>query len=369
MSHTTSHDGPYFSSGQITFSQIRSTFNPSGSSQNIQASTYLRYTDTSLTSPLLPDCTENNAVASSKSNWKTSQLRNTIRFYYVTQYGEETNAVLTNDGPGTTSDGSNGGYRWNGNLPKNIVKSYNETGTCGSNNTTAALTASGTVYNLSMTISGSVLGGAGVGGSPNGGSGGNGGPGLSMGTSGSIIPIRITGRCLGGGGGGGAGNKGADGTSGRCRASTTNGGCDFQNPSVYQCPNPYSVAGSSGGGGCATKYYRCTLGRGCGRDQGTYITTYCTYDQPSTQGIGGQGGSGGTGRGYNNQSGSLGGSSGVNGTCPTCSFGNLNGGTCGQVGYNGGSGGDWGSSGQSANPGGSGGSGAAAIVGSNYRLS
>lgn len=375
MPHRTSTDGPYFSSGSISWSQLKNTFRSSASSSNIRASDFIRYTNVNLTDPDVPDCTENSAVTSSQSNWKASQFRNTIRFYYVTQYDEQSNAILTNDGPGTTTDGSNGGRRWNSNLPKNIKKYYNLTGTCGATNTSsAALQATGTVYNLEMTISGSVLGAGGAGGT---GAiftpfvaatrGGNGGTALLMQTSGSRIPItlRSGARVYGGGGGGAGGNAGASGTPGRCTDSTSTSGCG----GAPGCPSPYTDNGTSEGGCCSSVSYCCGFFCcGCVRCVARTRRRSCTYDQPSTPGNGGNGGNGASGRGYLNQSGSLTGGSASDGTCPTCSFGNLNGGVCGTKGINGGDGGDWGSDGTSiplSPPRGLAGN---AISGSNYSI-
>lgn len=383
MAHRTSTDGPYFSSGSISWSQLRSTFRSGASGSNIRASDFIRYTNTGLTDPDVPDCTENNAVASSQSNWRASQFRNTIRFYYVTQYDEQYSSspsdadinTLTRDGSGTTTDGSNSGRRWNGNLPKNIKKYYSLTGTCGSANPAwPAMRAQGTVYNLEIDVRGSVLGAFGAGGtgaifSPFSGAtrGSNGGNAFSMETSGSRIPIRIRSgsRVYGGGGGGGGGNAGASGTAGRCRASTTTSGCG----GAPGCPSPYNNAGTNDGGCCSSVSYCCGFFCcGCTRCVNRTKTRYCTYDQPSIIGQGGNGGNGAPGRGYQNQSGSLSGTSGTPGTCPSCSFGSLSGGTCGSPGIPGGSGGDWGSRGSSPIlspiPGESG----RAIAGGNYFL-
>lgn len=387
MSHSTSTDGPYFSSGSISWSQLRSTFRPGASGSNVRASDFIRYTNTGLSNPDVPDCTENSAVTSSQSNWRASQFRNTIRFYYVRQYGLNVSTspadtdinLLTRDGAGTTDDGSNNGRRWNGNLPKNIVKYYNLTGTCGSNNAAwPAQRALGTVYNLNIIISGSILGAAG---SPGTGavrpaaatSGNNGGDALLMSTSGNSVSIKLNSgsRVWAGGGGGAGGGVGPDGTSGRCTASTTTSGCG----GAPGCPSPYSNAGSTNSGlNCAYVSYCCGFFCcGCTRPTRSTETRYCSYDQPSTQGLGGNGGNGGQGRGYNNQSGSTSGSGGLAGTCPSCSFGSLSGGTCGDTGRTGGNGGDWGQSGGSAlgqNPSvtRSGGNPGRAITGGNYFL-
>ena len=363
MAHRTSTDGPYFSSGSISWSQLKSTFRSSASGSNIKASDFIRYTNVNLTDPEVPDCTENGAVASSQSNWKASQFRNTIRFYYVTQYEEQSSSspayadinTLTRDGSGTTTDGSNGGKRWNSNLPKNIKKYYTLTGICGSNNYAwPALQALGTVYNLEVEIRGSILGASGPGGvgqslSPQvypAGAGTNGGNALSMQTNGARIPIRVKSgsRIYAGGGGGPGGNAGLPGTAGRCYADTTTQGCG----SAPGCPSPYSNAGTRDKGCCSSVSYCCGFFCcGCVRCTRNTTVRYCVYDQPSTIGQGGNGGSGAPGRGYNNQSGSLTGSAGSPGTCPTCSFGGLRGGTCGTQGSNGGYGGDWGGDGRS----------------------
>lgn len=361
MSHRTSTDGPYFSSGSISWSQLRSTFRSGASGSNIKASDFIRYTNTGLTNPDVPDCTENGAVASSQSNWRASQFRNTIRFYYVTQYDVQISTspsdadinTLTRDGPGTTTDGSNGGRRWNGNLPKNIKKYYNLTGTCGSNSSAwPAIRALGTVYNLEMEITGSILGSGGTAGTGatryplvSATTGGNGGNALEFSTNGSAIAVRIRSgsRIYGGGGGGGGGGLGPDGTSGTCSSTTTTSGCG----GAGGCPAPYQDAGTSSSGlNCAYVSYCCGFFCcGCTRPTRATITRYCVYYAASTQGLGGVGGNGGPGRGFNNQSGSLNGSGGGAGTCPTCSFGTLSGGTCGQTGRTGGNGGEWGTAG------------------------
>lgn len=365
MSHTTSTDGPYFSSGPISWSQLKNTFRSSASGSNIRASDFIRYTNVNLTNPDVTDCTENNAVVSSSasgSNWRASHFRNTIRFYYVTQYGLNVSTspadtdinLLTRDGSGTTDDGSNGGRRWNGNLPKNIKKYYNLTGTCGSNNSAwPAQRALGTVYNLEMTIRGSVLGAGGVGGT--GGinptnpatEGGAGGIALLVQTSGSRISITFVSgaRVYGGGGGGAGGGVGPDGTPGRCTASTSTSGCG----GAPGCPSPYTSTGTRGGGGCAYVSYCCGFFCcGCTRPTNSIQIRDCVYDQPSTTPLGGNGGAGAKGRGYDNQSGSLAGSGGSAGSCPSCSFGTLSGGTCGDTGRTGGNGGDWGTNGGNA---------------------
>ena len=192
INYTASTDGPYFSSGEIKWSDIRSTFNPSGSNQNIKASDYIRYINTDLKDPLLPDCTENNAVPSSQSNWKTSQLRNTIRRYYVVQNISINNSYLFRD---VNEDGS-GSTRWNGNVPKNIVKQItmnrNTTSTdttkfaCVLNAAIGNTPVDTNCYNMTVILpsGGRIIGAGGAGGARDS-AGGDGGPALLISSNGS----------------------------------------------------------------------------------------------------------------------------------------------------------------------------------------
>ena len=108
MAHSVTKSGPYFEgSGQIKFSDLRSTFT-GASSGSISASDLLRKTENTIESPIVPDCTENAAVAESE-NWKVSQMRGTIKDYKITQ--TSSNSQLN----GTSIE-------WNGNLTKNIKK-------------------------------------------------------------------------------------------------------------------------------------------------------------------------------------------------------------------------------------------------------
>ena len=95
--------------------------NPTGT---ISASELLRNTDVTNTDPILPDATENSDVATTTDWKKTSQIRDSIKFYNVTQPSGDTNLNLDIDG-----------LSWNSNLNKNIVKRMNIQGICGSNTT------------------------------------------------------------------------------------------------------------------------------------------------------------------------------------------------------------------------------------------
>ena len=83
MAISVSKSGPYFTSGAISFSAMRSTFRLNNPTGTISASELLRNTDLTNADPILPDATENNDVATT-DNWKTSQIRDSIKFYNLT---------------------------------------------------------------------------------------------------------------------------------------------------------------------------------------------------------------------------------------------------------------------------------------------
>ena len=77
--------GPYYSSGAISFSSLRSNFRAqsrrqsSGGSESfatdtaqIKASQLLRVTSTTNTNPTVPDATENANITTTKSDWQAS---------------------------------------------------------------------------------------------------------------------------------------------------------------------------------------------------------------------------------------------------------------------------------------------------------
>ena len=105
MAVTVSKDGLYFPSGtnNIKWSQLRDTFKrnaPSEPQENgslgtiisgaISASDLLRETDRSNTNPYVPDCDQNSDVGSS-IDWKVSQMRDTIKYYWITETGDYDN--------------------------------------------------------------------------------------------------------------------------------------------------------------------------------------------------------------------------------------------------------------------------------------
>ena len=365
MAVATTKAGPYYSSGQISFSSLRSNFRAqqrkttSGGSEtfatdnaSISASQLLRNTSTTNTNPTVPNATENSSIASSQSNWKTSQFRNSVKFFYITQSSTNTNFDMDD-------------LAWNGNLNKNINKFLFVTGTCGSSSVSSvAASFNATAYNLTFDVTGSILGAGGRGGGTSGApdpSGEGGGTAMSVSSSSGrnvVVLVRSGARIYGGGGGGERGAQGANGGGGRCYNETTTSGCG----SAPGCPGGYSDRGTWGGGCCQST---CDWCWGC-CERCVRNTQYrrCVQEYNTSGGTGGAGGTGGPGRGYNNQSGSLAGAGGSAGS---------DGGGCGaqsgQTGETGGAGGDWATSGANTNNSGNGGGGARAISGSNYSVS
>ena len=364
MAVATTKAGPYYSSGQISFSSLRSNFRAqqrkttSGGSEtfttdnaSISASQLLRNTSTTNTNPTVPNATENSGIAASQSNWKVSQFRNSIKFFYITQSSTNTNFDMDD-------------LAWNGNLNKNINKFLFVTGTCGSSSVSSvAASFNATAYNLTFDVTGSILGAGGRGGGTSGApdpSGEGGGTAMSIASSSGrnvVVLVRSGARIYGGGGGGERGAQGANGSGGRCYNETTTSGCG----SAPGCPGGYSDRGTWGGGCCQST---CDWCWGCCQ-RCVRNTQYrrCVQEYNTSGGTGGAGGTGGPGRGYNNQSGSLAGAGGSAG-----SGGGGCGAQSGQTGETGGAGGDWATSGANTNNSGNGGGGARAISGSNYSV-
>ena len=354
MAITVSKTGPFFTSGAISFSAMRNTFRLNNPTGTISASELLRNTDTTNIDPILPDATENIDVATT-SDWKTSQIRDSIKFYNVTQPSGDTNINFDIDA-----------QAWNGNLARNIVKKLNLEGTCGSNSTSlrAAQVDQG-ANNLTIDVSGDIFG-CGADPTTTGPDGADGGDALGITGGGNNIKVNLqsTARIYGGGGAGEHGAQGATGQSGTCFDyifGTVASGCGF----CGDCSN--LGAGYERFGGCANAG-GCNCGgwwfwSGCAS---TILTTAeCRKQDPQTVagGAGGTGGDGGRGRGFNFQSGSLAGASGGAGSAFSgCSgfTGTIASGGTGATGETGASGGEWGlSGGDTANTGDGGDAGAA----------
>ena len=333
MALTATTDGPYFTSGSISFSQLRSTFKQT-SSGAINFSEYRRDTNTSNTNPIVPDATENSEI-SATTNLRMSQFRNSIKYYYVNQGAgdNDSNLDLTDS--------------WNGNLGKNIVKTLTLAGTSGSTNgNPAASLDANAVYNLLLIITGSIFGSGGTGGT----SGQNGTPGgnaLSIQVNSGQVTVRTSGSAAiyGGGGGGGGGGRGGDGGAGSITTSGTDywadTGCTGNSMPCQYDPNFNSPIP------CDRE--KCNAIRSCNDGENyTLWQKECWHDWSVTVnyagGIGGDGGTGGNGQGYGQEQ--TRGEEGDEGTLPEIDdAGNTAGGQGGHGDW-GGWGGDWGEPGE-----------------------
>ena len=360
MSVSVVKEGPYFSSGSISFSQLRSIFKETGSG-TLSASQLRRNTNLAEDNPIVPDSTENENI-STESNLSLSQFRNSVKRYHATQTGTDTNASYPTepgfrmgrlDLNGRGIDWSGGGYYGRdgqgggvlGNLAKNVQKFVYIRGVCGSYYTTmpgAQLSPAPYVYNVRGEVYGEIYGQGGLGGyDPRGypygnASGEDGGPALRLeySTGGSISPLYIApgARVWAGGGGGEQGQNGDRGSAGTCSRDYSVSSCG----STPSCSSGGSLI-STGSGGCCNRNAK-------GKCTANTIFGTCRISQPSTQPVQGIGGRGGNGRGYaqsrtNGQMGTI-------GRCPSCPSGlALSGGQCAGNGGNGGDGGDWGSDG------------------------
>jgi len=383
MSVSVTKFGPYFSSGSISFSQLRSNFAERGSGE-MRASDLRRNTNVQEENPIVPDSTENENI-STGNNLTLSQFRNSIKRYVATQSGTDDNSSFPGepgfrmgrlDTAGKGIDWSGGGYFGRdgqgggvtGNLTKNVQKGILITGTCGSVRpglAGAQMAPVVRVHNVRIDVSGSILGYGGLGGGRGGPdpSGEDGGQALNFGNIGYNNRVIVGSGCRiwAGGGGGERGKTGANGANGKCVATTRiDGGCN--------CP-------SCPGGWITTR--GCYNGWHCGRrsvtrrwsqwweSNGDSKYVDCRLEYTILGGTGGIGGRGGNGRGYNNQSGSLDGEAGANGTAAqTCTSGGSPSPAAqnGLPGERGGNGGEWSKSGGSTNNTGNGGNGARAIT-------
>ena len=350
----------YFTSGEIKFSAIRDTFGDLAGT-NVSASDYLRnagddidWSDDSNITPRVPNATENADVATS-SNWSTSQLRDSIVEYNITQSGndEELEFADTN------------ASQWNSNLSKNVPKRMDVEGVVYANEVSkyALKFSQGEYNNLTINVpdGGAIYGEGGAAG------GGNGGGALYIENTASYDNVSITlgsnGRIWAGGGGGNSGNPGNSGSSISCSSTGTlptqvNSGMNvdrYWNKDVADaaCRSAYgnnahviSAAPVAG-----TVRNRCR-GRSFRRGQGWFgLNGYscnpswnleCRFTNFNNigGGNGGSGGSGGVGQGFSNQSGPGAGNPGNSGNTNSCA--NSGASSSGNAGNSGGTGGTWG---------------------------
>jgi len=370
MGLTITKSGPYFNgtnapsnSTNMKFSQLRDTFrlnNPSGA---ISASELRRDVDTTSVDPIVPDATENVAIAPfsitfRSFDWKVSQFRGSIKFYDVEQDASDNNA---NFNISTLAE-------FNGNLGKTIKKKFIMRGTHTSTNTgdpaAKILTAA---FNLTLEIHGNFYGAGGAGGTSSSVSGANGGDALSINSGRVTVDIQPSGRIYGGGGGGEFGGNGTAGAAGTCRKDQTITTCG----GTLTCPTGFTLVDTYGTGCCALERW-CSWGFCHNTCVQNGQAGTCRKEEPSNTPPTQSGGNGGAGRGFNNFSGSLTGASGGSGVCPSCidtSFTLIAGtGTCSGNGETGGSGGDWGQNGSNTAAAGSGGQGGNAISGTGFTV-
>ena len=305
MAYTVTKAGPYYTSGEIKFSSLRTNFKET-SSGTLTATELRRNTNTAASGPIVPDCTENRTSGplgngiSTLNNLKISQFRNSIKYYNISQTGTNDNGANTGL-PGCDING----IGWNSNLQYNIIKQFNVNGTIGSYSTgqyAAQLTT--TSYNLYINVgtsgggSGTIQGASGPG-SSNGSArnGGNGGPALFInpGASGTVyVSVYQNGTILGGGGGGAMGIAGANGSAGTCvnqfQTGNNCGGCPG-------CPSPYSRTSTSGGGCCSGQCGR-PCWRCCFQCRANNCSSTCNWTRTVGGAPGGRGGYGGRGVGY-----------------------------------------------------------------------
>jgi hypothetical protein len=349
----------YFSSGEIKFSAIRDTFGDLAGT-NVSASDYLRnagndvdWSDDPDISPRVPNATENADVATS-SNWKTSQLRDSIIEYNITQSGNNEELEFADT---DTSE-------WNSNLSKNVTKQMNVTGTIYANqvNKYALKFDDGDYNNLTISVpnGGAIYGEGGSAG------GGNGGGALYIRNISSYDHVSITlgsnGRIWAGGGGGSNGNGGNSGNTISCFSNTTFNTNASGDRNLAQA-NPLGACQAAAGGGVnQVNYYsanpndvrsRCRGGsfrRGQGWNSGNLTgyqcspswTVYCQGIIPNNVagGTGGSGGNGGVGQGFSNQGGPGSGNSGNSGNTNSCATTGAT--SVGNAGNSGITGGTWG---------------------------
>ena len=292
---TTSETGPFYASGEISFSSLRTNFKET-SSGSIKASELYRDTDVNETDPIVPDCTENrtsgplNNGISSANELKISQFRDSIKYYDLTQ-GSDTDTNLDIAASSL----------WNSNLQYNIEKRVTLSGTSGSTNGNAAASLdAATVYNVLLIITGSILGTGGSAGTETV-DGGDGGNALYIDTNSTgTVTVRTSGasaQVYGGGGGGGGGGDGGTGGGGKYSVSYTE-----------QVGTGYNRGGPGGCGCRGGEYCGNRQGNGdpcCGGALGTPGECFCcfydrqvNYTVNTNGGSGGDGADGGVGEGY-----------------------------------------------------------------------
>ena len=121
MSISVTKTGPYFVSGEIKWSAMRSNCKES-SSGSISASELFQNTNIRDINPIVPHCTENDQVtdeftlssgkylfSGNATDWKASLMRNFVKRYTANQSGVDSNLDL-----GLYTSSGNKGLDWDG---------------------------------------------------------------------------------------------------------------------------------------------------------------------------------------------------------------------------------------------------------------
>jgi hypothetical protein len=312
----------FFTSGQISFSQLRRYFTDDqpGFGSQISASQLRRDTDIRKENPIVPDATHNEQI-STGNNLSLSQFRNSVKRYLARQSGTDINSSYPGepglrmglyDPNGRGLDFAGGGYSGRdgqggnstGNHTKNVQKGVLITGTCGSVQpgiAAAQLAPRITVHNFRIDVSGRIFGYGGRGSGLNGWtsiSGEDGSVALNLGSTGYNNRVRVGSgaKIYGGGGGGEKGKKGNDGANGTCVERTTKSNC-------RDCPSCdggwYNASDCYDGWHCSRRQICGCWGDCWWESDGNTRYRNCRKDTTVNGGTGGNGGNGGHGRGYN----------------------------------------------------------------------
>ena len=275
----------------ISFSGLSDFYQPGVAHENVKFSKFKR--DTTSNEPVVPDATENIAVAAmDENNLKTSQFENTIKDYTVTHPNTD---VISN---------ANYSTYFNNNLTKTVPKVLNVDGEAISSDLNAYAAELKTpvvngknedIQNLDMNVNGAIYGAGG-----NRGDHGGGALYIESGESSKDknfnVKINPTGKVWGGGGGGNPGTDGSDANS-TCsythyytyRRNTTQPGNHWSNNPTHSSNPAYKgngrgcrkfrgTEGSRGWWGSRGRSSTCTLPGGDRRvtpgTSGTNPTTY-----------------------------------------------------------------------------------------------
>lgn len=354
----------------ISFRSLQSVFG--GNFNSVKFSTYIRNTNLDSTDPIVPNATENANIVTTTtagSNLKASQFRGSIKYYILSQSGNDTTLDID-------------AQSWNSNLNRNVIKFFNVNGVMAATNTTnTGGSFDAEAYNMKFSVGGYIYGIGGGGGTANGGNGLDGGDALQVSNnsnrSGSSAKVEITlnssGRIWAGGGGGGAGSKGGDGPGLSCYISTNqtervyDGGSTNPGRACRACSpgtGGWNLADNGTCSGVGDQRGRCRQRQERGQTCTNAYDRNCNYRYYYTVagGTGGNGGNGGVGEGANTNQGV--GNGGAGGNTNSCAVNGNN--STGATGNSGASGGAWGSPG--GNSAGNGGAAGRAIFGKSYNV-